>query len=151
MIQRAAPLFVLLLLLGAAPPVSPPIPANVVYRHASLIDGTGRPIQHDMAVLTDGDRISAILADAGLTAKELQNRQSVDLTGEYLLPGYIDSHQHLATPPDRAEAEARLKRDVSTAGSPRPATWPTTFARSRISPEPRAWARSRRRTSTMRL
>lgn len=112
MIQRAAPLFVLLLLLGAAPPVSPPIPANVVYRHASLIDGTGRPIQHDMAVLTDGDRISAILADAGLTAKELQNRQSVDLTGEYLLPGYIDSHQHLATPPDRAEAEARLKRDV---------------------------------------
>jgi imidazolonepropionase-like amidohydrolase len=110
--KRAASIIALLLLAAAAPPESPPIPRSAVYRHALLIDGTGRAVQRDMAVLTDGDKISAVLPDAELTQRQLANRQQVDLTGRYLLPGYIDSHQHLATPPDRASAEARLKRDV---------------------------------------
>ena len=112
MIRRTSLILAALLLTGAAVPDSPPIPPSAVYRHASLIDGTGRAIQRDMAVLTDGDQISAVLPDGALTPKELQDRQQVDLTGRYLLPGYINSHQHLATPPNRPEAEARLKRDA---------------------------------------
>jgi imidazolonepropionase-like amidohydrolase len=65
-----------------------------------------------MAVVTDGERITAVVPDRSLTAAQLQRATQVDLSGEYLLPGYIDSHQHLATPPDRPEAEARLKRDI---------------------------------------
>jgi hypothetical protein len=42
----------------------------------------------------------------------LAGARIVDLSGRYLLPGLIDSHQHLATPPDRPEAEALMRRDL---------------------------------------
>jgi len=101
-----------MLLTGAAPFEPPHAGTRTVYRHAALIDGTGGTLKPDMAVVTDGERISAVIADSALTAAQLKGAEHVDLRGEYLLPGYIDSHQHLATPPDRAEAEARLKRDI---------------------------------------
>jgi imidazolonepropionase-like amidohydrolase len=99
-------------LIGAAPYEPPHAGTRTVYRHASLIDGTGAPLRPNMAVVTDGERITAVVPDAALTQAQLKGARQVDLTGEYLLPGYIDSHQHLATPPDRPEAEARLKRDI---------------------------------------
>lgn len=105
-------LFLVLLLIGAAPYAPPRAGTRTVYRHASLIDGNGGPLRSDMAILTDGERIAAVIPDRALTTAELQGASEVDLHGEYLLPGYIDSHQHLATPPNRPEAEARLKRDI---------------------------------------
>jgi imidazolonepropionase-like amidohydrolase len=102
----------MLLLVGAAPFAPPSAGTRTVYRHATLIDGTGRPLQQNMAVVTEGERITAVEPDSAVTAAQLRGATQVDLTGEYLLPGYIDSHQHLATPPDRPEAEARLKRDI---------------------------------------
>jgi imidazolonepropionase-like amidohydrolase len=101
-----------LLLTGAAPFEPPHTGTRTIYRHAALIDGTGGALKPDMAVVTDGERISAVVADAALTPAQLEGATQIDLKGEYLLPGYIDSHQHLATPPDRPDAEARLKRDV---------------------------------------
>lgn len=112
MISRIALALSTLVLIGAAPFESPHPGERTVYRHALLIDGTGRPVEGDMAVVTDGERISAVAPDRTLTPAQIGNAQQVDLTGKYLLPGYIDSHQHLATPPDRPEAEARLKRDI---------------------------------------
>lgn len=100
------------LLMGNAPFEPPQRGSRAVYRHVSLIDGTGSPLKHDMAVVTDGDRIAAILPDSSLSAMQLDHAHVIDLSGRFLLPGYIDSHQHFATPPDRSEAEARLKRDV---------------------------------------
>ncbi len=100
-------------LLIAAEPYSPPQNgARTIYRHASLIDGTGQSLEPDMAVITDGERISAVVPDRTLVPVELKGALQIDLAGRFLLPGFIDSHQHLATPPDRAEAEARLKRDI---------------------------------------
>jgi imidazolonepropionase-like amidohydrolase len=109
---RSCFLALLLLLIGAAPYEPPHAGARTVYRHASLIDGTGSPLKRDVAVITDGEHIAAVVPDGTLNPAQLQGAKQVDLSGEYLLPGYIDSHQHLATPPDRPEAEARLKRDV---------------------------------------
>jgi imidazolonepropionase-like amidohydrolase len=109
---RSVLLALSLLLIGAAPFEPPHAGTRTVYRHASLIDGTGAPLRRDVAVITDGDRITAVVADKDLSAAQLQGAKQVDLSGKYLLPGYIDSHQHLATPPDRPEAEARLKRDI---------------------------------------
>ncbi len=101
------------LLLTAAAPFEPAHQGTkVVYRHAALIDGTGATLRADMAVVTDGERIAAVLPDRALTPVQLAGAEQVDLTGRYLLPGLIDSHQHLATPPDTPAAEARLKRDV---------------------------------------
>ncbi len=112
MLSRVSSLLAALLLIAAAPYAPPKSGTRVVYRHASLIDGSGSAVRSDMAVITDGERISAVVPDSALTPAQLQGAKQVDLSGKYLLPGYIDSHQHLATPPDRAEAEARLKRDI---------------------------------------
>lgn len=112
MISRVALAVSALVLIGAAPFEPPHSGTRTVYRHASLIGWTGQPLERDMAVVTDGERITAVIPDRALTPAQLEHAQQVDLAGKYLLPGYIDSHQHLATPPDRPEAEARLKRDV---------------------------------------
>jgi hypothetical protein len=83
-----------------------------VYRHASLIDGTGGPLRRDMAVVVAGERIRAVTPDAQLAPADLAQARVVDLAGQYLLPGLIDSHEHLATPPNRKLAEATLRRDL---------------------------------------
>jgi imidazolonepropionase-like amidohydrolase len=111
MLSRATMLFLAaLFLIGAAPFAPPEVGTRTVYRHASLIDGDA--LKPDMAVITDGERIAAVVPDSALTPAQLKGATQVDLGGKFLLPGFIDSHQHFATPPDRAEAEARLKRDI---------------------------------------
>jgi imidazolonepropionase-like amidohydrolase len=97
---------------AAAPPAFAPAPAGrlVVYRGAELIDGNGGPIRHDMAVVVDGETIRQILPAADLG--EVPGASIVDLRGRFLIPGLIDSHQHLATPPDRKLAEAMMRRDL---------------------------------------
>ena len=111
-------LFMLLTLaVSAAAPAEPPFaPAHqgerIVYRGATLIDGTGGPAQLDMAVITNGTRIEAVLPAARLTSATIGTARVVDLSGRYLLPGLIDSHQHMATPPNRHRAEALMRRDL---------------------------------------
>jgi imidazolonepropionase-like amidohydrolase len=99
-------------LIGAAPFAPPKTGTRTIYRHATLIDPVDLRPRSDVAVIIDGERVAAVLADRDLTRSQINGAQQVDLSGRFLVPGYIDSHQHLATPPDRAEAEARLKRDI---------------------------------------
>jgi cytosine/adenosine deaminase-related metal-dependent hydrolase len=85
-------------------------PQVTLYRHATLIDGTGGPSRPGMSVLVTGERITAVAPDGKLPATA--GARVVDLTGKYLLPGLIDSHEHLATPPNRRAAEANMRRDL---------------------------------------
>lgn len=105
--HRLAAFLLALLLLAAAPP-----PQRTIYRHAGLIDGTGAPLRRDMALIVDGERIAVVLPDARLTRRQLSGAKVVDLSGKYLLPGLIDSHQHIATPPQRRQALALLRRQL---------------------------------------
>lgn len=111
-------LTLLLLCLGATastaqPPFAPaPAAERIAYRHAILIDGTGAPPRRNMAVVTRGPLIETVVADGALMPAQLADARTVDLTGRFLLPGLIDSHQHLATPPNRARAEALMRRDL---------------------------------------
>ena len=82
----------------------------VLYRNATLIDGTGTPARPGMSVLVDGERIKDVQSNDRLPAPA--GARVVDLTGKYLLPGLVDSHEHLATPPNRRQAEASLRRDL---------------------------------------
>src|SRR5438309_323478 len=83
-------------LLTAAAPFEPPHSGSrTVYRHVTLIDGTGRPAQADMAVLTDGERILDVMRDNQLTGSQLRGAHVVELAGKFLIPGLIDTHQHL--------------------------------------------------------
>ena len=81
----------------------------VLYRNATLIDGTGAPARAGMSVLVEGERIVAVAPDAQLPHR---GARVVDLTGKFLAPGLIDSHEHLATPPNRRQAEGSLRRDL---------------------------------------
>jgi imidazolonepropionase-like amidohydrolase len=105
--RRLLLLLLPLFALAAAPPGQ-----RTIYRHAALVDGTGAPLRRDMAVVVEGERIAAVLPDGRLTRRRLAGARQVDLTGRYLLPGLIDSHQHLATPPERAKAVAILRRQL---------------------------------------
>ena len=61
---------------------------------ATLIDGAGGPPLADAAVLLDGDRIAAV-GPRGAVAIPPQ-AEEIDLAGLTLLPGLIDTHDHLA-------------------------------------------------------
>lgn len=61
---------------------------------ATLIDGTGGPPLSDSAVLLDGDRIQAVGPRGAVEIPPTS--EEVDLTGLTLLPGLIDTHDHLA-------------------------------------------------------
>ena len=98
---------------GTPTPFAPPGSDDLVlYRHATLIDGAVAGEQFDKDVLVAGERIRSVFPDSGLPADVLAKAKVVDLQGRYLMPGLIDSHVHLATPPNRRQAEAVLRRDL---------------------------------------
>ncbi|WP_375138128.1 amidohydrolase family protein [Streptomyces sp. Act143] len=100
---------------GAPTPYAPPEPgAVVVYRGATLFDGTGSPARPGTSIVVDGSLIRAVVDDSAAEAAEAaaEGAEVVDLTGQFVTPGLVDSHQHLATPPDRPAAEAVLRRLV---------------------------------------
>ncbi|MEZ0112489.1 imidazolonepropionase-like amidohydrolase [Catenulispora sp. EB89] len=84
----------------------------VAYRGATVLEGTGAPARTGTTVVVDGERIRFVGADGDVPTDLLADAEVVDLAGRHLIPGLIDSHQHLATPPDRALAEAVLRRDL---------------------------------------
>ncbi|WP_447755574.1 amidohydrolase family protein [Sphingopyxis fribergensis] len=88
---------------GAAKPI--------LYSGATVIDGTGAEPRAGQDILVDGERIVAVGAAGSLAAQAAAARR-VDLAGRFVIPGLIDSHVHLATPPNRTRAEAILRRQL---------------------------------------
>ncbi len=84
----------------------------VIYRGASLIDTAHGAVHPDTSIVVEGARIKAVVPTRQLAAQDVQKAEVVDMTGRFVLPGLIDSHQHLATPPDRKFAEAMMRRDL---------------------------------------
>lgn len=93
-------------------PFAPSDTELVLFRGATLIDGTGQPPRAGMDVLVRGERIERVFPDTELDAGTAPGARIVDLSGRFLIPGLIDSHVHLATPPNRRQAEAMLRRDL---------------------------------------
>lgn len=79
----------------------------VVYRGATLIDGTGAAARTGLSIVTRGARIAAVQPDAAPTPA---GAEMVDVSGLHVLPGLIDTHVHIATPPDAVAARAYLRR-----------------------------------------
>ena len=89
---------------AGTPSPSPHLPAKdkiVVYSGASVIDGTGGPPRPDTAIVVRGERIEAVVPAAEL--KVPAGAEVVNVNGQYALPGFINSHEHLATPPSRSQ------------------------------------------------
>lgn len=84
---------------------------DLLLRGGWVVDGTGGPpFRADLAVA--GDRVAAVgrLADAEATAAE-----ELDVTGRYLMPGFIDAHTHADGLADSADAQqAALRQGITT-------------------------------------
>ncbi len=84
---------------------------DLLLRGGWVVDGTGTPpFRADLAVA--GERVAAVgrLADQGATATE-----ELDVTGRYLMPGFIDAHLHADGVAGSADAQqAALRQGVTT-------------------------------------
>ena len=80
---------------------------------AQIVDGTGDNVKSDEAVLIQGDKIAAIGPRASLSIPE-NDVEIVDLAGQYLVPGFVNVHEHVLTRRARGSASERAgaTRDV---------------------------------------
>lgn len=90
-------------------PLAEPV---TLYARATVIDGTGAPAQPDQDILVRGERIVAVGPHGSLAEAKDATVKTVDLHGRYVIPGLIDSHVHIATPPDPKRAQAILRRNL---------------------------------------
>lgn len=92
----------------------PPKPAEeaILYSGATIIDGTGAAPRGNQDMLVRGDRIIALAPHGSLPAADVAGAKQVDLAGRYVIPGLIDSHVHMATPPNAVQAKAMLRRNL---------------------------------------
>lgn len=97
---------------GTPTPWSPASDQVVLYRSARLVDCTEGAVRAGVTVVVRGATIDAVMPDDEVADELLDRECCVDLSGRFLLPGLIDTHQHLATPPHRERAEALLQRQV---------------------------------------
>ncbi|TWB46163.1 amidohydrolase family protein [Nitrospirillum pindoramense] len=84
--------------------------AVVIYRGATVIDGTGTAPQPGMDVVTRGQDIALVAPTGQVPASLAKGAVVIDVRGLYVLPGLIDTHVHLATVPNRRAEEALLRR-----------------------------------------
>jgi len=75
---------------------------RLILRGVNLIDGTGAPIRGPVDIVIENDRIAEIrsvgapLLDIDPEERPpLDGGREVDLTGAYVMPGFIDTHLHL--------------------------------------------------------
>jgi imidazolonepropionase-like amidohydrolase len=99
--ERIAPV----LATGIAPAKSSPARGDesvgpydrLVIRNAMLIDGTGAPARGPVDIDVEQDRIVAIRGSRAGREYEA-GTEIIDASGQYVLPGFVDSHAHLGTP-----------------------------------------------------
>lgn len=96
--QKLASLLVAFLVAAIAAPLLAAQPADVLIRHATIVDVAQGSLLPGQAVATSGDRIVAVGPDAEV-AKAWKARSTIDAKGRYLIPGLWDMHVHFGGGP----------------------------------------------------
>lgn len=131
MLHRTGLLLAVLLLAGLAParaqeggvPEAPPRREGegpfprLILRGATLIDGTGAPPVGPVDVVVEGDRIARIQSvgypGVAIRAEDRPaagpNDREIDVSGMYVLPGFVDLHGHIGGQAQGAPAEYVFK------------------------------------------
>ncbi len=74
---------------------------RLVLRGATMIDGTGSPAVGPVDIVVEGDRIAGIhnVGYPGVPVREngrpAAGDREIDLSGMYILPGFVDMHGHI--------------------------------------------------------
>lgn len=84
---------------------------SVLWENATVVVHPLTAPIRDGAVLVQGTRITAV-GTRGALASRARGADRIDLGGAFLSPGLVDSHQHIATPPDVPYATAQLEREL---------------------------------------
>lgn len=82
----------------------PPIEATLALVNGTLIDGTGGKPLPDAVLLIDGERIVAVGSRAELAVPE--GARMIDVQGDTILPGFINTHVHDAYDEERLKTWA---------------------------------------------
>ncbi|MGI9205116.1 MAG: amidohydrolase family protein [Woeseiaceae bacterium] len=78
---------------------------KLILRGAYMIDGTGAPAQGPVDIVVENDRIIEIkivgapklAIDPDKRPEATSGAQEIDLSGKFILPGFVDTHLHLHT------------------------------------------------------
>jgi imidazolonepropionase-like amidohydrolase len=97
----------LALLIAGASPAAARDSADLLIRHATIIDVAGGRAVPGQAVAIVGDTIRAVGSDAAL-ARRFEARRTVDATGKFVMPGLWDMHVHFGGGPDLIEENKAL-------------------------------------------
>src|SRR5258708_8078623 len=70
---------------------------HLTLRNVTLIDGTGAPSVGPVDIVIEKNRIVAIQPAAGpkTAMKAASGNREMDLTGMYVLPGFVNAHTHI--------------------------------------------------------
>ncbi|WP_158912651.1 amidohydrolase family protein [Caulobacter sp. S45] len=112
---------------------------RLILRNVTYVDGTGSPAQGPVDIVISGDRIAEIrtIGAPGAinpNARAAPGDKEIDLTGHYVLPGFVDSHTHLHDMDDEQHVPsdyilklwmANGVTSVRELGSKRPIEWLT--------------------------
>ena len=98
-------------LLDLADQFSPNPP--LILQHASIVDGVSGNVQRDKTIIVINGKIKQILADKA-AYEQPATAKTIDLKGQYVMPGLIDCHVHLR---DMDAAKRALLSGVTTARS----------------------------------
>jgi imidazolonepropionase-like amidohydrolase len=108
--QRLALRSLSLLLVAAIACAAEEPPKTLVFRGATLIDGTGAAARENMVVAVRGERIVAVQDAAAWRSDAAQ--EVIDVGGKFMIPGLVNTHVHLATNAEPRPAKAYLKREL---------------------------------------
>jgi imidazolonepropionase-like amidohydrolase len=100
-----------MVLLGSAPATrqSSPAPTATVLQHVAVLDVERGILLPDRAVELSGGRIQAIVPAAGYQPPP--GAKALDLTGRYLVPGFIEMHAHVLSHPWDADGNLMPRYD----------------------------------------
>ncbi len=80
------------LMAPAAPAANPPdAPPVILIQNATILTVSHGAIEHGSILIKDGK-----IAEVGQSVKAPQNAQVIDAAGQYVIPGIIDCHSHIA-------------------------------------------------------
>lgn len=85
---------------------------SYVLKGGTLVDGTGsKPIRRSVVVV-DGERISKVGAEADFGGDLARLGEVIDVTGKFVLPGLINTHEHLDNRGGTGTFQSRAAEDT---------------------------------------